>query len=263
MVKMVMLMIQWCLLVRTLFFLSCASPHCEAHFVTHCGLCVWSVPASSSHFQQLQCSSGNEVADRLLLKAAAAAAFAVIKTVLSADRLCRLFVFVCLLFVCPPVWLRNLREEWKLSRQSWKLARPTDWLLDCIALMRCFTCHFWRCLLLSVLLSLLLTCVHINWLSNDFRCLFVHSFVHSSFVCPAVSGTGRAQASKRALLRLPCLANRVREIERSRRCCWWWLCWWWLWWWWWWWWWQWAIKWQPHLGGDNLLPLCLLRKRGK
>lgn len=71
--------------------------------MTHCGLCIWSVPASSSHFQQLQCSSGNEVADRLLLKAAAAAAFAVIQTVLSAGRLCRLFVFVCLLFVCPPV----------------------------------------------------------------------------------------------------------------------------------------------------------------
>lgn len=70
--------------------------------MTHCGLCIWSVPASSSHFQQLQCSSGNVVADRLLLKAAAAA-FAVIQTVLSAGRLCRLFVFVCLLFVCPPV----------------------------------------------------------------------------------------------------------------------------------------------------------------
>lgn len=47
-------------------------------------------------------------------------------------------------------------------------------------------------------------------------CLFVHSFVHSSFVCPAVSGTGRAQASKRAHTSPVAMFGEPRQRNREK-----------------------------------------------
>lgn len=85
------------------------------------------------------------------------------------------------MFVCLSQFWHSVEKT--ILRQSKLTVAPL--------LMRCFTCHFWHCL------SGVCTFTHINW-------LFPMTF---SWFVSLSSGIGGA--SKRALLRLPCLAKRV------------------------------------------------------